>query len=152
PPATETPRPAVSGGQALPAALLEPQEAAPDGVVTTAPRVDDESTRTHHAVATVHRAASASATTMAAATPAQPTSTPPAQPPGAPSMPLTPGAPAAGSGGGDISQNSRSVGSNVLLAAFFIAAGVILTMSWRVVITERLLRLPFVFSTVARPG
>lgn len=151
PPVTETPRTGVAG-HALPSTNAAPPAPAPDSAVAVSARVEDESSRTRRVVATVHRAASASATTLAAAPAPEPISTPPAQPSGNPSMPLTPGAPAAGSGGGDISPSSRSVSSNMLLAAFFIAAGVILTMSWRVVITERLLRLPFVFSAVARPG
>jgi hypothetical protein len=40
----------------------------------------------------------------------------------------------------------------VLPAAFLAAAGLVLARSWRLVVTERTLRLPVVFSTVARPG
>jgi hypothetical protein len=58
----------------------------------------------------------------------------------------------AASSGSDLTQNLRTAGSSLLLAALLVAAGLILARSWRLVVTDRLLRLPIVFSTLARPG
>jgi hypothetical protein len=76
--------------------------------------------------------------------------------------PIAPGSPASApfgptpatsfvSGGFD-SQGLRNAGSSLLFAAFLVAAGLFLARSWRRIVTDRLLRLPVVFSTVARPG
>ena len=88
------------------------------------------------------------------------TATPPSSGPAVPApgpgpadsqFPPAPGMPTA-SIGSDLIQNLRTAGSSLLLAAFLAAAGLILARSWRLIVTDRLVRLPIVFSTVARPG
>jgi hypothetical protein len=66
--------------------------------------------------------------------------------------PLDPAPLSTSSGSSALVQSLRDAGSSVLLAAFLAAIGFALARSWRLIVSDRLVRLPIVFSTVARPG